>query len=249
MLGGLGILIAMAKEGNFRFDPEPELNLLYGEEPSLEGAYLRNTFRRFVQAAKAARSEGGDSRSSGLAGGDPDAWPPSIQNPKAKTHEPPPTDPERLLLLKELFAAKQRVLRRYLALLAGVHRDHPRAAPGLLRPQRGGRHPVDAFGSAQRPATASGAHALLADAEGKRRARFGIGHSQFGIWGSNGARPGVLERGAGRRCDGRAERGAQTSAFEVCGLSDHATRAADLENGGPRYEYSDSQVSNNSDEK
>lgn len=31
-------------------DPEPELNLLYGQEPSLDGAYLRNVFRRFVAA-------------------------------------------------------------------------------------------------------------------------------------------------------------------------------------------------------
>ena len=45
MLSCFEVLISQAKQGQFRLDPEPELNLLYGKEPSLEGAYLRNVFR------------------------------------------------------------------------------------------------------------------------------------------------------------------------------------------------------------
>ena len=50
MLSCFDVLISLAKQGEWRLDPEPELNLLYGQQPSLEGAYLRNVFRRFVAA-------------------------------------------------------------------------------------------------------------------------------------------------------------------------------------------------------
>jgi hypothetical protein len=52
MLACFDVLIDVAKQGQFALDPEPELNLLYGQEPSLDGAYLRNVFRRFVAAQR-----------------------------------------------------------------------------------------------------------------------------------------------------------------------------------------------------
>ena len=63
MLSCFDVLISIAKQGQFTLDPEPELNLLYGQEPSLEGVYLRNVFRRFVAAEKNGdrEPEGGDS--------------------------------------------------------------------------------------------------------------------------------------------------------------------------------------------
>ncbi|HWU40686.1 MAG TPA: hypothetical protein VN203_23815, partial [Candidatus Acidoferrum sp.] len=113
MLACFDVLINMAKRGKFSLDPEPELNLLYGQEPSLDGAYLRNVFRRFVAAQRqqeekhsvksrvsGPRSEAGlgesgfGARDSGL-------------------EDSPPTEQERLLLLKKLFAAKQDALRRH----------------------------------------------------------------------------------------------------------------------------------------
>jgi len=102
MLACFDVLINMAKRGKFSLDPEPELNLLYGQEPSLDGAYLRNVFRRFVAAQRqqeekhsvksrvsGPRSEAGlgesgfGARDSGL-------------------EDSPPTEQERLLLLKKL---------------------------------------------------------------------------------------------------------------------------------------------------
>ncbi len=55
MLCCFDVLISVAKQGQFTLDPEPELNLLYGQEPSLDGAYLRNVFRRCVAAQGGVR--------------------------------------------------------------------------------------------------------------------------------------------------------------------------------------------------
>jgi hypothetical protein len=118
MLACVDVLIDVAKHGRFTLDPEPELNLLYGQQPSLDGAYLRNVFRRFVAAQRqqeekrsaeapvpSAKSEAGV-RGSGFL----------VRNSGLRDsglEDSPPTEPERLLLLKTLFAAKQRALRRY----------------------------------------------------------------------------------------------------------------------------------------
>ncbi len=148
MLACFDVLIDVAKQGRFTLDPEPELNLLYGQEPSLDGAYLRNTFRRFVAAQGGVRcSEFGvrePQQEAAASGGACGVWGP-IRNPKSNADyseniskrrsasytdysnktskrtsaskiqnaEDPPGEPERLLLLKTLFAAKQRALRRY----------------------------------------------------------------------------------------------------------------------------------------
>jgi len=106
MLSCLDVLISVAKQGDFTLDPEPELNLLYGQEPSLEGAYLRNVFRRFVAA-----QSGDDNTVAQDTASEQDP----IPNPKWKTPngEGPPGQQERFLLLKTLFGAKQRALRRY----------------------------------------------------------------------------------------------------------------------------------------
>jgi hypothetical protein len=141
MLACFDVLIDVAKQGQFTLDPEPELNLLYGQEPSLDGAYLRNVFRRFVAAQRQQekKSEAGV-RGSGFGDREPQQEGAAsegacgvqdpIQNPKSnadysektskgrsaskiQNSEGPPAEPERLLLLKNLFAAKQRALRRY----------------------------------------------------------------------------------------------------------------------------------------
>ena len=128
MLSCFDILISLAKQGQFQLDPEPELNLLYGKEPSLEGAYLRNVFRRFVATQNGVRG-------SGLGAGDADeetGSEPRTPNPETRipdlegargVQDPIPNpkskipngvgEPERLLLLRTLFAAKQRALHLY----------------------------------------------------------------------------------------------------------------------------------------
>ena len=119
MLACFGVLIDMVKQGKFTLDPEPELNLLYGEEASLEGVYLRNVFRRFAAAEKGVggsefgvqepQQEAAASETPSARGGKKAAKKRSkIQNAEAL-----PTEQERLVLLKTLFAAKQRALRRY----------------------------------------------------------------------------------------------------------------------------------------
>jgi hypothetical protein len=109
MLACLDVLISIAKQSQFTLDPEPELNLLYGEEPSLEGAYLRNVFRRFV-AAQGGGVPDADS-------GTPEAHRQEAGTSSSQTSNPEPRIPnseqERFLLLKTLFGAKQRALRRY----------------------------------------------------------------------------------------------------------------------------------------
>jgi hypothetical protein len=144
MLSCFDVLISVAKQGQWRLDPEPELNLLYGNEPSLEGASLRNVFRRFVAARGGVGGSGpevGEPRREGLASDAPRAQRP-IQNPRspiqngegedaglgvrqrdpqgeggAARSQPNPAasegEPERVLLLQTLFAAKQRALRLY----------------------------------------------------------------------------------------------------------------------------------------
>jgi hypothetical protein len=133
MLSCFDVLINEAKQGRWRLDPEPELNLLYGKEPSLEGAYLRNVFRRCVAAkdgvglrpseSRAARAaERGDGVSGGSGSGaggvhqrGEGGAAHSAPNPESRTPNPEGTEgePERLLLLRTLFAAKQRALRLY----------------------------------------------------------------------------------------------------------------------------------------
>jgi hypothetical protein len=107
MLSCFTVLISMAKQDEFELDPEPELSLLYGEQPSLEGAYLRNVFRRFRTAQRGVRDSGRVRQPRKRAS--------SIPNPKSKIQngDEVPSEQERLLLLKTLFAAKQRALRRY----------------------------------------------------------------------------------------------------------------------------------------
>jgi len=101
MLSYFDVLISLAKQGQWRLDPEPELNLLYGKQPSLEGAYLRNVFRRFVAAESGVEREGDAAYSA------PNS---ESQNPNPEEAE---GEPERLLLLQTLLAAKQRTLRLY----------------------------------------------------------------------------------------------------------------------------------------
>ncbi len=114
MLCCFDVLISVAKQGQFSLDPEPELNLLYGQEPSLDGAYLRNVFRRCVAAAQ-RRHEARRSVQSRVQGPESEVEhgvrDPGLSN--SGLRDSMPTEQERLLLLKNLFAAKQRALRRY----------------------------------------------------------------------------------------------------------------------------------------
>jgi len=134
MLSCFDVLISLAKQGpepygsgqgEWRLDPEPELNLLYGRQPSLEGAYLRNVFRRFVAAESEVEREGDAAYSApnpesrnpnpGLRIPNPESArgvQDPVQNPKSKIQNGE-GEPERLLLLQTLFAAKQHALRRY----------------------------------------------------------------------------------------------------------------------------------------
>jgi hypothetical protein len=116
MLSCFDVLISQAKEGEFGLDPEPELNLLYGKEPSLEGAYLRNVFRRF-RGAKTKKNGVGDSGSGVGAAhtGVQVAAGHSAPNSECRIADgdDSPGEPERLLLLRTLYAAKQRILRLY----------------------------------------------------------------------------------------------------------------------------------------
>jgi hypothetical protein len=87
MLSCFDVLISEAKQGQFRLDPEPELNLLYGQEPSLEGAYLRNVFRRFVAAQNGIRGSEFGVREPQTEAASSEGAPrvrDSIQNPKSK---------------------------------------------------------------------------------------------------------------------------------------------------------------------
>jgi hypothetical protein len=144
MLSCFDVLISVARQDQGLLDPEPELNLLYGNEPSLEGAYLRNVLRRFVAARGGVEGSGPEIREprrEGLASDAPRVQRP-IQNARsaiqdvevedaglgvrqpdqqgeggAARSQPNPAasegEPERVLLLQTLFAAKQRALRLY----------------------------------------------------------------------------------------------------------------------------------------
>src|SRR5215831_1633567 len=107
MLACFEVLISEAKQGQWRLDPEPELNLLYGQEPSLEGAYLRNVFRRFVAAQNGLQESPPEAAASGVR-----RVQEPMQNPKSKIQNGE-GEAERLLLLRTLLAAKQRTLRLY----------------------------------------------------------------------------------------------------------------------------------------
>jgi hypothetical protein len=144
MLSCFDVLISVARQDQGLLDPEPELNLLYGNEPSLEGAYLRNVFRRFVAArggVGGSEPEVGEPRREGVASDAPRVQRP-IQKPSSPIQNGEVEDagfgvrqpdqqgagggarsqpnsaasegePERVLLLQTLLAAKQRALRLY----------------------------------------------------------------------------------------------------------------------------------------
>ena len=113
MLSCFEVLISQAKQGQFRLDPEPELNLLYGKEPSLEGAYLRNVFRRFRAAWNGDGNSGSGAGEASTPEQEVAATPASNPEFRIPNPEEAPGEPERLILLRTLFAAKQRVLRLY----------------------------------------------------------------------------------------------------------------------------------------
>jgi hypothetical protein len=151
MLACFDVLISIAKRSQFTLDPEPELNLLYGQQPSLEGVYLRNVFRRFVAAGGPEREKGETGK--GKMEKNPFPLMPifpasaarSGQNPEAKVQnaERPPGEPERFLLLKTLFGVEQRTCAATSSIAASSSRP-PRAARRLLRPQRRCRCLLDA---------------------------------------------------------------------------------------------------------
>ena len=114
MLSCFDVLISQAKEGEFGLDPEPELNLLYGKEPSLEGAYLRNVFRRFRAAKKNGAGESGSGVGAAHTGGQGAAGHSAPNSARRIADgDDSPGEPECLLLLRTLYAAKQRILRLY----------------------------------------------------------------------------------------------------------------------------------------
>ena len=114
MLSCFDVLISQAKEGQFGLDPEPELNLLYGKEPSLEGAYLRNVFRRFRAAKKNGAGESGSGVGAAHTGGQGAAGHSAPNSARRIADgDDSPGEPECLLLLRTLYAAKQRILRLY----------------------------------------------------------------------------------------------------------------------------------------
>jgi hypothetical protein len=143
MLRCLAILIQVAKESDFSFDTEPELKLLYGEEPSLEGAYLHFTFRRFVKAQSSAGLEAGTGDGHRPQGGGlqrrrsrrfATAQP---ESPIAKSR--PPAQRGGALAVAEGAVCRQAARGAALSpLLPPVHPDHPGAAPSLLCSERGG---------------------------------------------------------------------------------------------------------------
>ncbi len=85
-----------------------------GQEPSLDGGYLRNVLRRFVAAAQ-RQHESRRSVQSRISGPESEVEH-GVRDPRLSDsglRDSQPTEQERLQLLKNLFAAKQRALRRY----------------------------------------------------------------------------------------------------------------------------------------